>query len=64
MHNFNTLVDLIAKCGGKQVHYQLLTAPKNANYMPHLYIGKYISIINCYFEEPLLTSLPTNKYAF
>ena len=62
-HNFDSLVDLIAKCGGKEVGTHLLTAPKNANYMSPLFIAKYISIINHYIEEPLLASLRANKYS-
>ena len=62
-HNFNFLVVLIAKCGGKEVGTHLLTAPKNANYMSPLFIAKYISIINHYIEELLLASLHTNKYS-
>ena len=60
-YNFNFLVELIAKCGGKEVG--TLTAPKNANYMSPLFIAKYISIINHYIEELLLASLRTNKYS-
>ena len=62
-HNFDSLVDLIGKCEGKEVETHLLTTPKNANYMSPLFIAKYISIINHYIEEPLLASLCDNKYS-
>ena len=46
--NSDSLVDLIAKCGGKEVHYHLLTAPKNANYIcPCIY-----SEIHFYYKPP------------
>ena len=62
-YNFNSLVDLIVKCGGKEVETHLLTGPKNTSYMSPLFIAKYISIINHYIEEPLLASLRANKYS-
>ena len=62
-HNFVYLVDLIAKCGGKEVETHLLNIPKNTNYMSPLFIAKYISIVNHYTEEPLLASLHINKYS-
>ena len=62
-HNFDSLVDLIGRCGGKEVETHLLTTLKNANYMSPLFIAKYISIINHYIEEQLLASLRDNKYS-
>ena len=60
---FDNLVELIAKCGGNKVYHHLPTAPKNEKYMSPLLIAKDISIINHYFEEPLLTSLHMYKHA-
>ena len=63
-HNSDSLDNLIAKCGGKKLETNLLTAPNNSNYVSPLSIAKYISIINhCIDKVLLLASLCTNKYS-
>ena len=40
-HNFDSLVDLIANCGEKEVHQHLLAAPKCPLYIFPLFIAKF-----------------------
>ena len=55
--NFKELVELISKCGSKELKTHLLTAAGNANYRSPEYISKYISIMNDYIKNPLIKSL-------
>ena len=62
--NFKELVELISKCGSKELKTHLLTAAGNANYMSPEYISKYISIMNDYIKNPLIKSLAEQEFTF
>ena len=62
--NFKELVELISKCGSKELKTHLLTAAGNANYMSPEYISKYISIMNDYIKNSLIKSLAEQEFTF
>ena len=55
-HNFKN-VNVVAGCDGKELQIHLLTASKNATYILHVYVAKYIDIMNlestigCFIKE-------------
>ena len=56
-HNFKSIVELVAGCGG-EIKKHFLHAPQNAIYKSPEYISKYIQvIIDDHIKLPLLTSL-------
>ena len=59
-HNFKSIVELVAACGGEEIKKHLLHAPQNANYMSPEYISKYIQIMDDHIKLPLLTSLSSS----
>ena len=62
--NFKELVELISKCGSKELKTHLLTAVGNANYMLPEYISKYMSIMNDYIKKPVIKSLAEQQFTF
>ena len=62
--NSKELVELISKCGSKELKTHLLTDAGNANYMLPEYISKYISIMNDYIKNPLIKSLAKQEFTF
>ena len=58
-HNFKN-VNVVAGCDGKELQIHLLTASKNATYILHVYVAKYIDIMT--LKAPLVVSLRKGKY--
>ena len=57
-HNFKSIVELVAACGGEEIKKHLLHAPQKANYMSPEYISKYIQIMNDHIKLAFCSSGP------
>ena len=63
-HNFHDVVDLISQCGRKEILSHLIVAPKNATYMSHKYISKYVTIMAEFVKKPLHSIMKNNEFTF
>ena len=61
-HNFKNLVQLVSRCGYKEIQMHLLNSPTNAKHLSPAYVGKYTSIINEQIKAPLLKSLIKGQF--
>ena len=61
-HNFKNLVQLVSRCGCKEIQMHLLNSPTNAKHLSPAYVGKYTSIINEHIKAPLLKSLIKGQF--